>query len=71
MWAAPKTVVVNDKPCWGNKKSSPIAEYHAKAMDYAKQNGIDKIHFVWVKGHKGIAANEAVDELAKKACGLA
>ena len=45
-WAAPKTVVVNDKPCWGNKKSSPIAEYHAKAMDYAKQNGIDKIHFV-------------------------
>lgn len=70
-WAAPKTVIVNDKPCWGNKKSSPIAEYHAKAMNYAKQNGIDKIHFVWVKGHKGIASNEAVDVLAKKACGLA
>lgn len=70
-WAAPKSVVVNNQACWGNKKSSPIAEYHAKAMDYAKQNGIDKIHFVWVRGHKGIASNEAVDELAKKACGLA
>lgn len=70
-WAAPKSVVVNNQACWGNKKSSPIAEYHAKAMDYAKQNGIDKIHFVWVRGHKGIASNEAVDELAKEACGLA
>lgn len=70
-WTAPKSVVVNNQACWGNKKSSPIAEYHAKAMDYAKQNGIDKIHFVWVRGHKGIASNEAVDELAKKACGLA
>lgn len=70
-WAAPKSVVVNNQACWGNKKSSPIAEYHAKAMDYAKQNGINKIHFVWVRGHKGIASNEAVDELAKKACGLA
>ena len=70
-WAAPKSVIVNNQACWGNKKSSPIAEYHAKAMDYAKQNGIDKIHFVWVRGHKGIASNEAVDELAKKACGLA
>lgn len=70
-WAAPKSVIVNNQACWGNKKSSPIAEYHAKAMDYAKQNGIDKIHFVWVRGHKGIASNEAVDELAKEACGLA
>ena len=70
-WAAPKSVVVNNQACWSNKKSSPIAEYHAKAMDYAKQNGIDKIHFIWVRGHKGIASNEAVDELAKKACGLA
>lgn len=70
-WTAPKSVVVNNQACWGNKKSSPIAEYHAKAMDYAKQNDIDKIHFVWVRGHKGIASNEAVDELAKMACGLA
>lgn len=70
-WTAPKSVVVNNQACWGNKKSSPIAEYHAKAIDYAKQNGIDKIHFVWVRGHKGIASNEAVDELAKEACGLA
>lgn len=69
-WLAPKSVVVNEVACWGNKKSTPIAAYHAKAMDYAKQNGIDKIHFVWVRGHQGVQSNEDVDKLAKQACRL-
>lgn len=69
-WLAPKNVVVNNKACWGNKKSTPIAQYHAKVMDYAKEHGIDKIHFVWVRGHQGIDSNELVDKLAKQACGL-
>lgn len=70
-WLAPKSVTVNGQACWGNKKSTPIAEYHAKIMDYAKENSIDTIHFVWVRGHEGIQSNEAVDLLAKQACGLA
>ena len=70
-WLAPKSVIINNVACWGNKKSTPIAEYHAKAMNYAKQNGIDKIHFVWVRGHQGVQSNEDVDKLAKQACGLA
>lgn len=69
-WLAPKSVTVNGQACWGNKKSTPIAEYHAKIMDYAKENGIDTIHFVWVRGHEGIDSNELVDKLAKQACGL-
>ena len=69
-WLAPKEVVVNEKACWGNKKSTPIAEYHAKVMDYAKEHGLDNIHFVWVRGHQGIDSNELVDKLAKQACGL-
>ena len=68
-WLAPKEVVVNEKACWGNKKSTPIAEYHAKVMDYAKEHGLDNIHFIWVRGHQGIDSNELVDKLAK-ACGL-
>ena len=69
-WLAPKSVIVNNVACWGNKKSTPIAAYHAKVMDYAKENGIDKIHFIWVRGHQGIDSNELVDKLAKQACGL-
>lgn len=69
-WLAPKSVIVNNVACWGNKKSTPIAEYHAKVMNYAKKNGVDNIHFVWVRGHEGVQSNEAVDLLAKQACGL-
>lgn len=69
-WLAPKNVVVNNKACWGNKKSTPIAEYHSKVMNYAKEHGLDNIHFVWVRGHQGIDSNELVDKLAKQACGL-
>lgn len=69
-WLAPKSVIVNNVACWGNKKSTPIAAYHAKVMDYAKEHGIDNIHFVWVRGHQGIDSNELVDKLAKQACGL-
>ena len=69
-WLAPKEVVVNGKACWGNKKSTPIAEYHSKVTDYAKEHGLDNIHFVWVRGHQGIDSNELVDKLAKQACGL-
>ena len=69
-WAAPKSVKVNNVKCWGNKKGTPIAEYHAKAMYYAKKNGIKTINFIWVRGHKGVESNELVDNLAKAACGL-
>ena len=69
-WLAPKSVFVNNKACWENKRSTPIAQYHAKVMDYAKKHGIDNIHFVWVRGHQGIDSNELVDKLAKQACGL-
>ena len=69
-WLAPKSVIVNNVACWGNKKLTPIAEYHSKVMDYAKEHGLDNIHFVWVRGHQGIDSNELVDKLAKQACGL-
>ena len=39
-------------------------------MDYAKEHGLDNIHFVWVRGHQDIDSNELVDKLAKQACGL-
>ena len=69
-WLAPKSVIVNNIACWGNKKSTPIARYHAKVMDYAKAHNLNKIHFIWVRGHEGIESNELVDNLAKQACGL-
>ena len=69
-WLAPKSVIVNNVACWGNKKSTPIAEYHAKVMDYAKAHNLNKIHFIWVRGHQGVQSNEDVDLLAKQACGL-
>lgn len=69
-WAAPKTVIVNGQACWGNKRGTPIADYHHKAMEYASQNGIKTIDFIWVRGHKGVEVNEMADKIAKKAAGV-
>ena len=69
-WTAPKSVIVRDKACWGNRLSSPIAELHDRALAYAASHGITRIDFVWVRGHKGYLCNELVDTLAKEACGV-
>lgn len=69
-WTAPKSVIVRDKACWGNRLSSPIAELHDRALAYAASHGIKRIDYIWVRGHKGYQCNELVDQLAKSACGI-
>lgn len=69
-WTAPKSVIVRDKACWGNRLSSPIAELHDRALAYASSHGIKRIDYIWVRGHKGYQCNELVDSLAKEACGV-
>lgn len=69
-WSAPKSVVVRDRTCWGNRLSSPIAELHDRALAYASSHGIKRIDYIWVRGHKGFLCNELVDQLAKSACGI-
>ena len=49
---------------------SPVAYYHANALRYAMGKGLNKIHFIWVRGHKGVDVNEFVDKLAKEAVGV-
>lgn len=51
-WTAPKSVIVRDKACWGNRLSSPIAELHDRALAYASSHGIKRIDYIWVRGHK-------------------
>lgn len=41
-----------------------------KALDYAKENGLTTINFIWVNSHKGFPINELADHYAKKAVGL-
>lgn len=69
-WTAPESVIINEKPCWGNKAKTPIAAFHKESIKHAAKNGLKTIHFIWVRGHKGIDSNEMVDQLAKNACGV-
>ena len=72
-WSAPKSLILRGLPCWGSKGmsySSPIANYHCKALNYAKEHGLTRIHFIWVRGHSGVVVNEVVDKLAKEAVGV-
>lgn len=41
-----------------------------KALDYAKENSLTTINFIWVNSHKGFPINELADHYAKKAVGL-
>lgn len=69
-WTAPDNISIKGRPCWGNAEKTPIASFHKESIVHAMKNNLKTIHFVWVRGHKGIDANEMVDRLAKEACGI-
>lgn len=69
-WAAPKYVKVNEQACWGSSLKKPVGKYHAYLLQKAKENGIEEIDFLWVRGHRGLNINQTVDKLAKKVVGL-
>ena len=69
-WSAPKSVKVNEQVCWGTSLKKPVGKYHAYLLQKAKENGIEEIDFVWVRGHRGLKINQTVDKLAKKVVGL-
>ena len=53
-WTAPKSVKVNEQACWGMSLKKPVGKYHAYVLQKAKENGIDEIDFIWVRGHRGL-----------------
>lgn len=65
-----KPVASENKAAEPKKAKIPIALFHKESITHAAKNGLKTIHFVWVRGHKGIDANEMVDRLAKEACGI-
>lgn len=69
-WTARKSVKVNEQACWGTSLKKPVGKYHAYVLQKAKENGIDEIDFIWVRGHRGLKINQTVDKMAKKVVGL-
>lgn len=69
-WTAPNSVKVNEQACWGTSLKKPVGKYHAYLLQKAKENGIDEIDFIWVRGHRGLKINQTVDKIAKKVVGL-
>lgn len=69
-WTAPKSVKVNEQACWGTSLKKPVGKYHAYILQRAKENGIEEVEFIWVRGHRGLKINQTVDKLAKKIVGL-
>ena len=69
-WSAPKFVLVNGVACWGISLKKPVGKYHAYILQRAKENGIEEIDFIWVRGHRGLKINQTVDKMAKRVVGL-
>lgn len=66
-WTAPKEITVNNQHCCGIPKN-PAGQFHRQALVNAVAKGLKTINFIWVKSHKGVAANVAADKLARQAC---
>ena len=69
-WTASKSVKVNEQACWGMSLKKPVGKYHAYLLQKAKENGIEELDFIWVRGHRGLKINQTVDKMAKKVVGL-
>lgn len=69
-WSASKSVKVNEQACWGTSLKKPVGKYHAYILQRAKENRIEEIDFIWVRGHRGLKINQTVDKMAKKVVGL-